>query len=323
MTSPSIASWRPLPQISAHAAFPGLCQLPDGRFLAVWRDAPMHTGGSDGKLVGSFSADGLKTWSTPHVIGDDVKDLRDPSVTVSRDGSKVWLTYFDYVTPSSLQCRALLRVSTDGGETFGDPVLIGAPTGSGFIAVCAPLIEFPDGELVVLGYGKPTGAETKDHALLFRSTDGGATWTRTTIANGTTANMDFQEPTGIILRNGALVVAMRYGTWDRIGMFGSWDQGRTFGALVPKFVGTGRPTLLEMASGSLLCFYRNPSNRDAAMRISNNRGGLWGAETIFAAAASQMTYVATLEMQPGLAPLILGIETNGSSSRLLSMFVRH
>jgi hypothetical protein len=305
-----------LPQVATHAAFPGMCPVPGG-LLRVWRDAPEHTGGADGRLLASILDPLTLRSGAPWLLVDAARDVRDPSVAADPAGA-VWLTWFDYATASSPQCVSWAAQSTDGGQTFGVPEQID-PTAP-MLAVCAPVVPLPGGELLAVVYGRRTATATRDSCYAYRRSVDGVWRYAATIADGPAAGRDYQEPTAILLRNGAVLAAFRYGSTDRIGVAASWDGGVTWSAPTPKFAGTGRPSLLERSTGPTVCVYRAlGSPAPAKMRVSADRGGTWGAEQHLADAPAQTTYAALVETGPGLITAALGIESNVTTSRILGL----
>ena len=302
----------PQPKIGSHAAFPGLAALPDRTLLHVWRDGPSHSGGTDGRIMGQrLEPASLRPIDTPWLIADDPLDLRDPSVTVTRDGSRVWLTYFQYATAAGgrVACRTWAAVSTDGGRTFGAPERIG--DGLPHLAISAPVVELADGRLLAFAYGRRTTAADRDSALAFQRAVGGGWSLAGVMADGVAARRDYQEPYAIALRNGAILAALRYGHKDRIGVCASRDGGRTWTVPSPKFAGWGRPSLLELSTGPTVCIYRALGSAPpypALYRVSPDRGSVWSAAVTLERPGSQMAYAAAVETGPGLASVVLGRE---------------
>lgn len=303
----------PLDQVSTHAAFPGLCQLPNRDLLRVWRDAPQHSGGSNGRIFAQRLTENMVELEEPRLIFDWADDLRDPSVSVSDDGSRIYMTFFSWSTDG---CRSWFSVSEDGGATFNHTVQIGI--GSDTMAITAPVVESTNGTLLAFGYGRWAASETLDSTFQFRSGDGGATWSAwTRMANGPAAGRHYQEPTVIRLSNGALLAALRYGTRDQIGVQASWDEGDTWSLPTPKFTGWGRPNLLELSTGPVVAIYRSPTLPHAALyRTSLNRGGTWSSPTALNTPLNWMSYAAMVETAPGLAVCVLGTEDANTLSRL-------
>jgi len=306
-----------LPKQRTHAGFPGLCRLADGRLLHVWRDGPEHTGGSDGRILGQRLTAGFHPLGAPFLLFDWALDVRDPSVSLSRDGSTVYLTFFSYT--SATDHTSWFSTSTDEGTTFGAPVRI--DPGSTRLATTAPVVQRPNGTLLAFCYGRRIGNEARDSAYAYRSTNGGASWSPVTMANGPAAGRDYQEPWAISLRNGAVLAALRYGSQDRIAVTASLDDGGTWSAVTPKFPGWGRPALVELATGPTICVYRSPIGfpYHALYRVSQDRGGTWSPGATLATAGAQMTSAAPIEIGDGLVAMSLGLESNATTSSLIGL----
>ena len=312
----------PQPKSASHAAFPGLAALPDRSLLHVWRDGPEHAGGSNGRILAQrLDPASLRPLGASWLAADDALDLRDPSVTVSRDGRTVWLTYFQYARDAAgrVACRTWLAASADGGRTFAPRERIG--NGLPHVAVTAPVVELPDGRLLAVTYGRRSGTDDLDSCLAFSRAVGGGWSAARVMADGTAAGRHYQEPYAIALRNGALLAAFRYGPKDRIGVSASRDGGTTWTVATPKFSGWGRPALLELGD-QLVCVYRantTVSPYDALYRVSTDRGGTWGAAVTLERPAAMMSYAALVETGPGLATVVLGREDSATTSTIRAL----
>lgn len=312
----------PQPQAASHAAFPGLAPLPDGTLLHVWRDAPAHTGGTDGRIRAQRLAPAsLRPVGAAWLVLDDAFDLRDPSVTVSRDGSTVWLTWFQYDTAGGrVACRTWMAASTDGGRTFGAPERIGGQRPH--VAISAPVVELPDGSLLAVAYGRRSDADDRDSAMAFRRAPGGGRTAAGLVGDGVAARRDHQEPYAVALRSGAVLAALRYGNRDRIGVSASRDGGLTWTAPTPEFAGWGRPSLLEVSTGPTVCVYRAQSAAapyPALCRVSPDRGGTWGPAVTLDQAGVTMVYAAMVESGPGLATVVLGREDSATAATIRAL----
>jgi BNR repeat-like domain len=319
------AARSPLPKLNTHAAFPSLVRLPSGRILCGWRDGPAHTGGTDGRLVAAHSDDLMRTWGPARIVADDpLLDLRECTLSLSPDGSRVWMSFFTYNTPTHMDCKGWLSTSTDDGETFGPPVRL-APELAIFCP-SSPVIETPGGDLLLVGYGTEVYTGGTDTATLWsayavRSTDGGQTWgPAETIVSGPAHGQMFPEP-WVVVDGGVIRVAVRHGMVDRIALVESTDDGRTWSAPRTVFPGTGRPQMTRLASGSLLLIYRGMGYpAPAVYRTSDDSGRTWGPPTVLDTAGSQMTYTATLEVCPGAVAVALGLEA-GTVSTIYGLYL--
>lgn len=264
-------------------------------------------------LMVASSWDGGRSW-TNRIDVETLGDERDPSLTCSPDSMRLYLTSFLYDIDSV--CTTLVRVSVDDGYSWSNPLTVGPG------AITSPIVEHEDGSLLLATYGRAKPYDLYDSCMIWRSVAPDIAWSGpTTLVNGVIAGRHLQEPWVIRLRNGALVAAFRYGNWDRIATSASWDNGVTWSAPAPKFIGTGRPMLIELATGPMICIYRNPTTRAAVWRESLDRGGNWGVEQVMATAPAQMVYAAAVELRPGLAVGLVGLESSDTSSLLKSFYL--
>lgn len=205
------------------AFFPDMISLHDGRLLVAYRDSVSHIA-QDGRILVVESSDDGRTWSAPRVAVDTAIDDRDPKLVQLSDGT-VLMNFFrtDWTgypgNPATLVGTFVAR-STDGGAGWSEPVQVGtAMSGpsdvivgayyAGHAATHGPILELPDGDLLVPLYGRlPEGGSGP--ATVVRSTDGGLTWPEEGEAFlGRTAGLDYQEPNLSVLRDGTLLAILR------------------------------------------------------------------------------------------------------------------
>lgn len=311
----------------SHAAFPGLTQTSDGTLTVAWRQGSDHVAARDGAIVTATSLDTGLTYHNPTTVLDNSVDRRDPSL--STIGGEVWLTYFDGTRPASspLAGSGLLgdASGTTGAASNGaegayvirgarPPVRIDQLP---YAAISAPAVTLPDGSVGAVYYGR-AGVETRDSAWFARSTDGGATWSSTRIANGQADGRDYQEP-WLVVRNGTLHVLHRHGNWDAVGITSSTDGGATWST--PRRIlakATGRPTTIVFTSGTMAVIYRHTDTRAAMMATSRNGGLTWVSTGPLLSPSGPlgMTYAAADEVLPGVAHVVIGGENPDGSSTL-------
>lgn len=294
-----------------HSAFPGLAKTPDGGLALVWRQGTDHVASRDGNIMLSRSDGAGRAFTAPTTIASG-EDYRDPSVSFV-DGHR-WLTYFTGTDTRPAQ----------GAYAQRDP---GPPTridALPYAAISAPIAALPDGDLAAVYYGR-SGAETIDSVWFARSTDGGASWTSTRIANGQSAGRAYQEP-WLVVNGRSVHVPHRWGAWDSLGITSSADGGRTWAA--PRKIlsaATGRPTTVVLSSGAMAMVYRSTTTRAAMLATSTDNGAGWTPTgTLMAAPVGSplgMTYAAGIEVMPGVAQLVIGMEAADGSSRLNSAYL--
>lgn len=290
----------PLGTDTQHAAFPGTCQLPDGTLLLSWRVGSNHVNARDGGLMIARSSDLGRTWTTPATLianpGSGV-DLRDPSLSVSVDGKRVYLTYFK-ATSAAPANGAFMRTSTDGGLNWGSEKRIdqGIP-----VVICAPLVELTDGTLVAPLYGKSTTGEAFESVWTARSTDQGVTWAAATrLIDGVAAGRDYQEPWGVF-RFGVMVMFFRWGNADGIGRIAATNAAATtWETPTRRFTGSGRPSWVWLTSGAMVLTYRASTGGSYMLRHSIDGGVSWQAPQTIARAsnAGMWCYTSPIEVAP-------------------------
>ena len=291
----------------SHAAFPGLAFTPGRTLDLAWRQGSDHVGRRDGQIVIATSLDSGLSYHDPDAVLGGGTDYRDPSVSAIDD--ELWLTYFTGSASNAAQGAYVVR---------GDrpPVRIDSLP---YAAIAAPVVELPDGTVAAVYYGHAAG-QARDSVWFARSTNGGASWTSTRIADGVADGRDYQEP-WLVVRDGTLHVLHRYGSWDSVGITSSTDGGAHW-TLPRKILGhaTGRPTTLVYASGTMLTIYRDTDTRAAEMAVNKDGGANWVTSgTLLTPPTGSplgMTYAAAVEVLPGVAHVVVGAENADGSSTL-------
>ena len=308
-------------------AFPGLARLDDGTLVTVYRKGMLHYT-DRGYIVSKRSADGGKTWSEEMVVANNpALDLRDPNIALLSDGALV-VNYFQYDFDARRTVRNGLRVvhSFDGGETWGDPVAVG--TGS-FVATSAPVLELPNGEVLLAYYGSHEGSRYAT-AYVNRSDDGGKWWLgETVIASGPAYGKPFQEPNLLLLENGDILATIRSdGERPIIHTSVSKDEGETWSEPKVAFKGSGTPSVTRLASGGVLMIYRAKIGRNfglPALRVSGDGGATWTAdlgETVIDRKDGDMMYASALQAPDGRIAVVYGMEDGPRRSEIRFRYLR-
>ena len=113
-----------------------------------------HNPANAGETLQCESADGGKTWTTPHPIG--VWGL--PSHLLRLRDSRLLMSYGYRREPFGNQAR----ISADGGATWSAPIAISADGASGDLGYPST-VELPDGTLITVWYELPRASQ---HAVL-------------------------------------------------------------------------------------------------------------------------------------------------------------
>lgn len=316
----AVRSYRPIRPYGGdtlHSAFPGVVVLPSGKIVMVWRTGSNHTGIYDGVFRKATSTDRGKTWSASSLLWNGISgtDFRDPSFSLSRDGLKIYLTYFK-ANSSNTANGVFFRYSTDEGETWSAEVRVDNLMARA--AVSAPAVELTTGTIVVPFYGR-SSSETWESVWTAKSVDGGTNFqTPVRIINGETATDHRQEPF-IVMKGQTGVMTYRHGTNSQIGVSTTSDNTANWSGGVAKFSGTGRPALCWVNDSALACVYRSVANGDALIRTSRDNGANWTPSRLVEPAWNSggfMTYAAMDRIGPDSAIMIMGNEASTTQSRI-------
>lgn len=193
-------------------------QLKDGRLLIVCDRFATPPGENADHCQAShilfwFSSDYGQTWSKP--IDTGVRGIMPDEVVELPDG--VWLLATQFVNPETGDLMQCVHRSTDGGKTWGDPIVVASKKGYKFCE--ASILRMPGGELVCYirensGKGRP----------IYKciSKDGGLSW-----KGPYTTQMDSgHRPVSHLTSSGKVLTTYRY----QIGGASPWAKN-AFGYL--------------------------------------------------------------------------------------------
>lgn len=295
-----------------------------------------------GKTVMYISKNDGKTWSPPIVINDTYMDDRDAGIVYMGNGRMLvsWFTHSAYeysnrwnasiqklaepaaydttvgmlngyahLPPSEGLAGSYVRVSEDYGMTWGETVRlpITAPHGP---TLCR------DGSLIYLGvdHYQADGIHSKrlsrtDPASLYRSRDGGYTWTlesQIVAPDWLNEQQHLDEAHVLELPNGNLLGAFRIeGSKPfTIGLCVSEDQGKSWSEVAPTGVSGSPPHLMMHSSGALICSYgrREYPCGERAM-VSYDLGRTWSEDYVLCEPKDlnqgDLGYPATVELDDG------------------------
>jgi predicted neuraminidase len=264
-------------------------QLKDGRLLLVYTH--FTGGGSDhaaAHLAGRFSEDGGETWS-----GEDVTIVPNEggfnvmSVSLLRlDSGEIALFYLR--KNSLTDCRPLLRISRDEGQTWSEPTVCIEPVGY-YVLNNDRAVQLSSGRIVlpVARHNTPKQNKFDGRGVIscYLSDDRGKTWRESkTVQQG--ANLTFQETGVVELKDGRLMMFCRTPHGSQYVAY-SEDQGDTWGELTPSnIISPLSPASIERIpeTGDLLLVWNNHENAAPEYRgkrtplnvaISRDEGRTW------------------------------------------------
>ena len=210
--------------------------LKSGRILFIY--TRFQGGAADespAQLVGIHSDDGGRTWSRePRTVVENPPGANVMSVSLLRlRGGQIVLFYL--AKNSLLDCRPVMRISTDEAETWSEPRHVGDAPGY-FVLNNDRVIQLQGGSLVLpLAFHRSRGSDPRNYrsldmraiALWYWSEDEGKTWQEAddwwALPARTTTGL--QEPGVVELADGRLFSWMRTDQGTQFGCY-STDSGR-------------------------------------------------------------------------------------------------
>lgn len=226
----------------------------------------------DGKVGGALAAHEVVHWhETERISFRDPPRKEYPYVGGSPDTG---VPPFAYSNVGALWCW-----SDNYGLTWRleHAILVGEAA-----QACAPPVRTADGTLLIPAYVSLGG--DPNSSVLYRSHDGGATWSEGTVmARGSAGTRDYNEPAVIEIEPGHLLGLHRTTTGDREARSLFWqndsrDAGATWSRPAPTAIQSGAcPRLLKLRDGRLLLTYgRRLPPYGLYASISDDGGRSWG-----------------------------------------------
>jgi len=212
--------------------------LKSGRILFLYTSFFGGAGDeSPARIMGLQSDDGGRTWSRePRVVVENGAGANVMSVSLLRLRSGA-IAMFYLVKNSLLDCRPVMRISTDEGERWSEPQPVGAAPGY-FVLNSDRVIQLKDGRLVVpLAFHRARASDPKNYrsldmraiALWYLSDDEGKSWREadTWWALPARTGTGLQEPGVVELADGRLFSWMRTDQSAQFGCY-STDDGKSW-----------------------------------------------------------------------------------------------
>jgi hypothetical protein len=163
--------------------------------------------GEGDSVIVNHSADGGKTWDRGVVAIQGARESRPfiirPGVAVQprASGDKLYAIGWYVVNPLNMGAqggagdrRTVVASSEDGGKTWGAPVEAQGPDER--VREIAPPVVGKDGSVYIAWRNRDDPAAAPHPIVVAKSSDGGATWTRTPIQDATAAPTTAPAPAG-------------------------------------------------------------------------------------------------------------------------------
>ncbi len=264
--------------------------LKDGRILFIYS---RYTGTSTSDhapayLAGRYSSDGGKTWTqADRLIVEREGDMNVMSVSLLRlhDGT-IGLWYLK--KNSETDCKPLLRISRDEGETWSDPISCITDKNGYFVLNNNRVIQLKNGRLLMaVALHRSENGKWREQATLYSyySDDSGKTWKPgAAVPNDT--DIVTQEPGVIELKDGRIMMIIRASGGKQQLSFSS-DKGETWSHIEESNIYSPiSPASIERIpkTGDLLLVWNNNDGSNPALKgkrtpltvaVSKDEGKTW------------------------------------------------
>lgn len=282
-------------------------RLNDGRLMLVY--TRFTSGDSDNaaaSLVARFSADEGRTWTTDDVeIVKNDGDWNVMSVSLLRLQSG-GIALFYLRKNSVVDCRPVLRISTDEGRSWSEPTVCITDEIGYYVLNNDRVVQLSSGRLVApvalhgrAGKAKPriVNGHIMGRIMCYVSDDHGKTWRRSdSVLTATDRNGEqlvTQEPGVVELKDGSLMMFVRSNAGSQLLSF-SKDAGTTWSELKPSnIISPISPASIKRIpkTGDLLLAWNNHDNVDDVHKgkrtpfhvaISRDEGKTWSKVKVLA-----------------------------------------
>ena len=273
-----------------HRAWPTAEVAANGDLVVVYRSGRDHHITNDGTLCMARSSDGGKTWPFKRAIAAEPGWNTYTNHGMTRLGNGSLLLH--YVRGKRLETadaarsfysRGRFTLSLDNGSSWQEhsqeldfPFL--SPSERGFCY--GKLQELPGGRFMSPFYGVPQNSQDGSNRVLavVFSSDGGRTWPDYTIIyQDVRGDINPSETDLIRLPDGRFLAVIRANATGHLYRSFSADEGQTWSDLEPTPMPGHCPALLRLASGAILCAYRNVDKDQPGMScaVSDDDGQTW------------------------------------------------
>lgn len=250
--------------------YPRMCRVDENTILFAY-----HGGSGSDHWKNSYlriSHDNGRTWSNPTTIfncqgteyGDNHWRICNPELTRLANGWIILTVVANAKQETNYNCKVLASLSKDGGETWGDPIIVGRGR------TWEPhVIQLPNGELELLvsseeKWWEPRADNILQEIVSARSTDNGQTWTafkRASFKPGARDGM----PVAIVMQgnkgvlfieesvNGGVPPTLQHRTLDGEWENGEWDgidDDRRWRTRLNN--GGGAPYMIQLPTGEIV-----------------------------------------------------------------------
>lgn len=261
--------------------YPRMLRVDDNKLLLTYH------GGANDHWQNSYlrkSYDNGRTWTDPveiynirnQFLGSGYNRICNPEMTKLANGWIILTVVANGNPETNVNCKVLASLSKDGGETWGDPIVVGRGR------TWEPqVVQLPNGEIELLVSSEAYWWDNQrdnlfQEILSTRSTDNGETWTAYKRASykpgardGMPVSVVMQGNKGVLFIeesvNGGIPPSLQHrtldGEWDTDDWDGKEDSRRWLTSLKS---GAGAPHIIQLPTGEFLI-----------MAHTNQSGSVW------------------------------------------------
>jgi Neuraminidase (sialidase) len=287
-------------------AFPGICILPNGRWICTFRAAPQKKPTKGQHVLVTWSDDMGKSWTEPRspfspILSNEKFGLFRSAMLTSLGDKKVlavlcWvdhsnpeLPFFNEETEGLLDTRIFLSLSNDNGFNWSEPEKVNTTPFNVPVPITGPILVLQNGELACqfeLNKHYYDTIEWRHSSVMMFSKDYGKSWPEYSITSNDPENRIFywdQRP-GVLLDGRILNL---FWTFDRkkaeylnIHARDSTDNGRTWSEMWDTGI-LGQPAPpISLPDGRIgMVYVDRTSNPKIKMRLSEDGGRTWQQNT--------------------------------------------
>lgn len=258
-----LEAFLPSPTVQNHAA--NLAFLADGTLTCVWFGGTME-GMGDISIYMSRLTPGSTIWSIPEKMTDDAARSEQNPIVFSAPDGNVWLLYTSQVSGNQDGAVVKCRISSDGGNSFGEPRVLCDLPGT---FVRQPIIVNAAGDWllpVFLCRSLPGQRWTGDFdtAGVLVSEDDGKSWSLTEVPDSQGAVHMNIVPRG----DGRMTAFFRNRYAEQILHSWSEDDGRNWSPPQPTSLPNNNSSIqaVDLKNGSIAIVYNHSNAADSDQR---------------------------------------------------------
>ena len=264
--SARLEAFLPAPAVQNHAA--NLTVLPGGDLGCVWFGGTQE-GVPDISVWFSRLAPAADTWSEPVRLSDDPARSEQNPLLFPTPAGELWLLYTAQQAGNQDTAEVRVRVSGDGGETWGEPRTLFPATGSGGVFIRQPIAVLDDGRWLLPVFhcvATPGVKWVGDHdtSAVMISDDEGMTWRERPVPGSTGCVHMNVHP----LPDGTLLALFRSRWADAVYRSYSTDGGESWSEPEPTELPNNNSSVqyVPLGDGRLALVYNHSSRADATAR---------------------------------------------------------